>query len=146
MKAAWIAALGPERERAEALARLEIVADTFLSMNAPVQLAMASWLAGCAAIQAQILERARGNLATLRRIEAESPGRLQVFQVDAGWSAVLGLPGCVGEAECAERLARERGVLVHPGWFYGMGEAGRVVVSLIGLAEEFGVSIQRAIG
>ena len=46
MKAAWIAALGPQRERTEALARLEIVADTFLSMNAPVQLAMPSWLAG----------------------------------------------------------------------------------------------------
>ena len=146
MKAAWIAALGPERERAEALARLEIVADTFLSMNAPVQLAMPSWLAGRAAIQAQILERARGNLATLRRVAGESPGRLQVLEVDAGWSAVLGLPGCVGEVDCAERLARERGVLVHPGAFYGMAEAGRVVVSLIALSEEFAVSIQRAIG
>jgi len=146
MKAAWIAALGPERERAEALARLEIVADTFLSMNAPVQLAMASWLAGRGAIQRQILERARGNLATLRRVAAESPGRLQVLEVDAGWSAVLGLPGCVGEVDCAERLARERGVIVHPGGFYGMGEAGGVVVSLIGLAEEFAVSIQRATG
>jgi alanine-synthesizing transaminase len=146
MKAAWIATLGPECERAEALARLEIVADTFLSMNAPVQLAMASWLAGCAAIQAQILERARGNLATLRRVATESPGRLQVLQVDAGWSAVLGLPGCVGEVDCAERLARERGVIVHPGLFYGMAEAGRVVVSLIGLAEEFAVSIRQAIG
>jgi aspartate/methionine/tyrosine aminotransferase len=144
MKAAWIAALGPERVRAEALARLEIVADTFLSMNAPVQLAMPSWLAGCAAIQAQILERARGNLATLRRIAAESPGRLQVLEADAGWSAVLTLPGCVGEAECAERLARERGVIVHPGSFYGMGEAGRVVISLIGPAEEFAAGIQRA--
>ena len=144
MKAAWIAALGPQRERAEALARLEIVADTFLSMNAPVQLAMASWLAGCAAIQAQILERARGNLATLRRVATESPGRLHLLEVDAGWSAVLGLPGCVGEVDCAERLARERGVIVHPGSFYGMAEAGRVVVSLIGLAEEFAASIQRA--
>ena len=46
MKAAWIVTLGPEHERREALARLEIVADTFLSMNAPVQLAMASWLGG----------------------------------------------------------------------------------------------------
>ena len=144
MKAAWIAAFGPERERGDALARLEIVADTFLSMNAPVQLAMASWLAGRAGIQGQIVERARGNLTTLRRVAAESPGRLQVLEVDAGWSAVLGLPGCVGEAECAERLARERGVIVHPGSFYGMGEAGRVVVSLIGPAEEFAVSIQRA--
>ena len=145
MKVAWIAALGPERERAEALARLEIVADTFLSMNAPVQLAMPSWLAGCTAIQAQILRRARGNLATLRRAAAESPGRLQLLEVDAGWSAVVGLPSCVGEAECAERLARERGVIVHPGSFYGMGEAGRVVVSLIGPGEEFEASIQRAI-
>jgi len=144
MKAAWIAALGPERERAEALARLEIVADTFLSMNAPVQLAMASWLAGRAGIQAQIRERARGNLAVLRRIATESPGRLQVLEADAGWSAVLGLPGCVGETDCAERLARERGVIVHPGSFYGMGEAGRVVVSLIGSAGEFEESIQRA--
>ena len=144
MKAAWIAALGPERGRAEALARLEIVADTFLSMNAPVQLAMAPWLAGRAVIQAQIRERARGNLAVLRRIATESPGRLHLLEVDAGWSAVLGLPGCVGEAECAERLARERGVIVHPGSFYGMGEAGRVVVSLIGPADEFKGSIQRA--
>ena len=144
MKAAWIAAFVPERERGEALARLEIVADTLLSMNAPVQLAMASWLAGRAGIQGQIVERARGNLTTLRGVAGESPGRLQVLEVDAGWSAVLGLPGCVGEAECAERLARERGVIVHPGSFYGMGEAGRVVVSLIGPAEEFSVSIQRA--
>jgi len=146
MKAAWIAALGPERERAEALARLEIVADTFLSMNAPVQLAMASWLAGRGTIQAQILERARGNLAVLRRIEAESPERLQLFNVEGGWSAVVGLPGCVGEVDCAERLARERGVIVHPGSFYGMGEAGRVVISLIGPAEELAVSIRQAIG
>jgi len=145
MKAAWIAALGPEPERTEALARLEIVADTFLSMNAPVQLAVPSWLAGREAIQGQILERAQGNLATLSRIAEESPGRLRVLEVDAGWSAVLGLPGCVGEADCAERLARERGVIVHPGSFYGMAEAGRVVVSLIGLAEDFASSIQRAV-
>jgi len=145
MKAAWIAAFGPERERGEALVRLEIVADTFLSMNAPVQLAMASWLAGRAGIHGQIVERAQGNLATLRRVAEQSPGRLQVLEVEAGWSAGLGLPGCVGERDCAERLARERGVLVHPGWFYGMGEAGRVVVSLIGPDEEFSASIQRAI-
>jgi aspartate/methionine/tyrosine aminotransferase len=145
MKAAWIAALGPERERAEALARLEIVADTFLSMNTPVQLAMPSWLAGRGAVQAQIRERAQGNLATLWRIAEESPGRLHVLEVDAGWSAVLGLPGCVGETDCAERLVCERGVIVHPGSFYGMAEAGRVVVSLIGPAEEFTASIQQAI-
>ena len=144
MKAAWIATRGPEAARMEALGRLEIVADTFLSMNAPVQLAMPQWLAGRGGIQAQILERARGNLATLRRISSESPGLLQVLDVDAGWSAVLSLPRCVGDWDCAERLVRERGVVVHPGSFYGMAERNRIVVSLIGSANEFEAGIQRA--
>jgi len=144
MKAAWIATLGPEGARAEALARLEIVADTFLSMNAPVQLAMPSWLAGRRAIQAEILERARGNLGVLTRMEEEAPGRLQVLRVDAGWSAVVALPRCVGDVDCAERLVRERGVLAHPGSFYGMAERNRIVVSLIGPAAEFEAGIQMA--
>ena len=144
MKAAWIATLGPERARAEALGRLEIVADTFLSMNAPVQLAMGTWLAEAGKMQRQILERAQGNLGRLQRMAEEGPGRLQVLQVDAGWSAVMALPGCVGEVDCAERLVRERGVVVHPGGFYGMAERSRVVVSLIGLSGEFEAGIRRA--
>jgi aspartate/methionine/tyrosine aminotransferase len=144
MKAAWIVTLGPEQARAEALGRLEIVADTFLSMNAPVQLAMPSWLDGAGKMQRQILERARGNLATLQRIAKAAPVRLQVLVVDAGWSAVVGLPGCAGEVDCAERLVRERGVVVHPGAFYGMAERNRLVVSLIGTAGDFEAGIQRA--
>jgi aspartate/methionine/tyrosine aminotransferase len=145
MKAAWIATLGPAGLRAEALARLEIVADTFLSMNAPVQLALPGWLAGCGALQAQILERARGNLATLRRIAAESPELLQLLEADAGWSMVMALPRCAGERDCAEGLVRERGVVTHPGWFYGIGERNRIVVSLIGPPADFEEGIRRAI-
>jgi aspartate/methionine/tyrosine aminotransferase len=145
MKAAWIATLGPEPARVEALGRLEIVADTFLSMNAPVQLAMPSWLAGARAMQEQIRKRARGNLTTLRRIAGEAPGKLQVLEVDAGWSAVVGLPEWVGELDCAERLVRERGVVMHPGAFYGMAERNRVVVSLIGPAGEFDMGMRSAI-
>jgi alanine-synthesizing transaminase len=145
MKAAWIAALGPETLKREALARLEIVADTFLSMNAPVQLALPSWLAGRGAIQRQILERARRNLATLQLVASENPELLQVLEAEAGWSAVLSLPRCVSEADCAERLIRERGVIVHPGKFYGMSDERRVVVSLIGPVEEFDQGIRRSI-
>jgi alanine-synthesizing transaminase len=145
MKAAWIAAFGPEELGVPALERLEIIADTFLSMNAPVQLALPTWLAGRSQIQAQILERARANLATLTRLAAAEPGCLNLLEVDAGWSAVLGLAGCVGEPECAERLVRERGVIVHPGSFYAMPEPNRVIVSLIGSTEEFGAGILRAI-
>ena len=99
-----------------------------------------SLLVFAGAIQAQIRERARGNLALLRRMGEETPGRLEMQEVEAGWSAVLALPGCVGEEDCAERLVRERGVVVQPGWFYGIGigmaEANRVVVSLIGSPDE----------
>ena len=145
MKAAWIATLGPDGARSEALARLEIVADTFLSMNAPVQLALPRWLAGRKAIQEEIGGRARENLALLEKIAGESPGLLQVLQVDAGWSAVLALPRCVGEIDCAERLIRQRRVLAHPGSFYAMAERNRIVVSLIVPNREFDAGIQAAI-
>jgi aspartate/methionine/tyrosine aminotransferase len=145
MKTAWLLALGPEGVKADALARLEIVADTFLSMNAPVQLAMPAWLAGRGAVQAEILTRARKNLAALERMAAGGGGGLQVLRVDAGWSAVLSLAGCVGERECAERLVCERGVVVHPGEFYGMAEAQRVVVSLIVPSAELEEGMRAAI-
>ena len=145
MKAAWIAVKGPEAERREGLARLEVVADTFLSMNAPTQLAMVSWLEGCGGLQAQIRARARENYATLKRLAVEHPDRLQVLEAEAGWSAVVGLRGWPGEGDLAEWLVRERGVVVHPGGFYGMGERGWVVVSLIGPAGEFEEGMRRAI-
>jgi alanine-synthesizing transaminase len=110
-----------------------------------VQLAMPSWLVNRRSIQAQILERSQENLGLLERTCDESPGLLRVLDADAGWSAVLALPQCVGEIDCAERLVRERAVVVHPGGFYGMPERNRIVVSLIGPAEDFSAGIQAAI-
>ena len=146
MKAAWIATLGPAAEKREALARLEVIADTFLSMNAPVQLAVPSWLAGAGGIQAQIVERARKNYAVLQRLGAEHPEKLKVLEAEAGWSAVAVLRGWAGDGELAEWLVRERGVVVHPGGFYGMAERNRVVVSLIGSEADFSEGMWRAVG
>ena len=129
MKAAWIAALGPEGARRQALDRLEVIADTFLSMNAPVQLALPAWLAGRRAIQAQILQRVRRNLAAARTSGVE------VLQAEAGWCAILRLPQTGPDA--AGELLRRADVVVHPGSFYGIAEAGRVVVSLLGPEGEF---------
>jgi alanine-synthesizing transaminase len=143
MKAAWIATLGPDKPQADALARLEIVADTFLSMNAPIQLALPQWLSARAAIQTQILGRARESLRVLSDLAAASPDRLRLLEAEAGWSAVLALSQCAGDANCAEILALGRNVLVHRGDFYGMGERNRVVVSLI--SPNFAMSIQAAI-
>jgi alanine-synthesizing transaminase len=131
MKAGWIVGLGPEEIRREAMARLEVIADTFLSMNAPVQWALPVWLACRKGIQRQILERVRENYSIAVRSGVEA------LHLEAGWSAILRLPQMQTEEEVAGRLLREVGVVVHPGSFYGIAEAGRVVVSLIVRGDEF---------
>ncbi|WP_433964703.1 pyridoxal phosphate-dependent aminotransferase [Tunturiibacter gelidiferens] len=137
MKVGWIVGLGPEGDRGPAMGRLEVVADTFLSMNAPMQWALPVWLAGRQWIQKQIRDRVRGNLLTT------AGGGAEVLRLDAGWSAILRLPQRLGEEDVAGRLLREAGVVVHPGSFYGISEAGRVVVSLLGPAGEFAEGISR---
>ncbi len=129
MKVGWIAGFGPEADLKEALGRLEVIADTFLSMSAPVQLALPGWLGGRGLIQEQILGRVRGNLATARE------AGLELLPVEAGWSAVVRLEQ-QGD-DVAMRVLKTVGVVVHPGSFYGIAEVGRVVVSLIGDAGAF---------
>ncbi len=118
MKAAWIAGFGPETVRREAMGRLEVIADTFLSMNAPVQRSLPSWLKGRGAIQEQILERVRVNLACAERSGVE------VLRVEAGWCAILRLPQMTQDSDVAEHLLQSYGVVVHPGAFYGIAESG----------------------
>ena len=132
MKVAWlIAAFGPENELSETLKRLEIIADTFLSMNAPAQHALPMWLAGREGIRRQIIARVRDNLQVL------GTPPLEVLPVEAGWSAVLRLPQRVGSLTIAETLVRETGVVVHPGSFYGLPGLHQIVVSLISRSGTF---------
>jgi aspartate/methionine/tyrosine aminotransferase len=140
MKVGWIVGLGPEKLQREAMGRLEVVADTFLSMNAPVQAALPAWLAGRKGIQGQILERVRRNLRRL----AEEKG-VEVLRVEAGWSAILRLPQIGWNRDVAGVLLRDAGVIVHPGSFYGIPESGRVVVSLLGFAQEFAEGLERIV-
>jgi aspartate/methionine/tyrosine aminotransferase len=116
-----------------------VIADTFLSMNAPVQLALPSWLAGRERIQEQILARVRGNL-----VAAQKSG-VEVLRAEAGWSAILRLPQISWDRNVAEMLLREAGVVVHPGSFYGIAESGRVVVSLLGFQQDFAAGLERIV-
>ncbi|MGB8030851.1 MAG: pyridoxal phosphate-dependent aminotransferase [Terracidiphilus sp.] len=137
MKAAWIVATGPSGEKArdEALARLEVIADTFLSMNAPVQLAIPAWLESRAAIQDQILKRVTANLAVLDRA-IRSVEAVQRLAVEGGWYAVLRIPAIAPDEQTVLALL-ERGVWVHPGYFFGLPASGWLVVSLLAPEEEF---------
>jgi aspartate/methionine/tyrosine aminotransferase len=133
MKAAWIVAAGPEA--CSALERLEVIADTFLSMNAPVQHALPAWLEGRNSIQRQILERVTANLADLDRQLARLP-EVSRLEVEGGWYAVLRIPALRPDEQTVLALL-ERGVWVHPGYFFGMADSGWLVVSLLGPENEF---------
>ncbi len=140
MKVGWIASFGPEPILREALGRLEVIADTFLSMNAPMQVALPVWLAGRHGIQTQIKDRVLGNLETARE------AGLEALRVDAGWSAILRLrrtKALGAQMDFAVDLLREVGVVTHPGSFYGLAETGRVVVSLIGPPTHFSKAVAR---
>jgi aspartate/methionine/tyrosine aminotransferase len=131
MKLSWIAARGPAATLSDALARLDVVADTYLSVNTPTQAALPSWLSGRDGLQEQIRERVRRNLAALdARLRGTHADRLAL---EGGWTAVLRVPREVEGQPFAE-AALDRGVLVQPGEFYGLPE-GRAVVSLLSLPE-----------
>lgn len=130
MKAAWLVTSGPEQLKREALARLEVIADTYLSMNAPVQLAMPAFLSQRAAFQKQLMARVSRNLAELDRQLAQQKvcSRLEV---EGGWYVVLRVPATRSDEDLALALLNERGVYVHPGHFYDFPSDGYLVVSLI---------------
>jgi aspartate/methionine/tyrosine aminotransferase len=133
MKVAWIVATGPEAGKS--LDRLEVIADTFLSLNTPVQYALPLWLRGRAAIQSQIRERVAANLAGLDHQLQRLPD-VRRLQVEGGWYAVLRIPAIQPDEQTVLALL-ERGVWVQPGYFFGMPESGWVVVSLLGTEAEF---------
>ena len=127
MKASWIAASGPEELVMTAMARLEVIADTFLSMNAPIQQALPHWLATRGKVQTQMRDRMRLNLVALEeRLHGSSA---QMLAMQGGWTAVLRVPREVG-GKRFPFAALERGVIVQPGEFYGLPE-GRAVLSLL---------------
>jgi alanine-synthesizing transaminase len=140
MKLAWIAAAGPPRLREEALRRLEWIADLFLSVSTPVQLALPTLLAAREAFQAAVRERIEANLARLRALVAGGSA-FQLLEAEGGWSAVLATPARAGDF-ATEALSKED-VLVHPGHFYEIAPEGSVVVSLLPEPGVFDEAISR---
>lgn len=141
MKAAWIVATGPDRE--QALDRLEVIADTFLSMNAPVQCALPAWLEGRGTIQQQVRQRVAANLAELDRQLAQLPA-VERLLLEGGWYAVLRIPA-LGPDEQTVLALLEQGVWVHPGYFFGLPESGWLVVSLLAPEAEFRSGVTRMV-
>jgi alanine-synthesizing transaminase len=142
MKVAWIATTGPTAEVEAADARLEVVADTYLSMNAPIQWALPVLLEQRKSIQQQLLARVLGNLAELDRHLAAQKA-CQRLNVEGGWYAVLRVPVTQTDEELAVDLLRRTSVLVHPGHFFDFPSDGYLVLSLITPEAQFAEGIGR---
>jgi hypothetical protein len=144
MKLGWIVVSGPEELRRQAQARLEVIADTYLSVSAPVALATPAWIAGRHAIQAQILERVQANLRQLD--ELLTPGLpLTRLRVEGGWYVILKVPSTRSDEDWAVDLLTQAGVSVHPGHFYDFPAPGFLILSLLPSREIFAVAMGRII-
>jgi len=142
MKVAWIVASGPDDDVAAAQARLEVIADTYLSMNAAIQWATPALLEQRKSLQRQLMNRVRANLAELdRQLAAQSS--CQRLTVEGGWYAILRVPVTRTDEELAVDLLRRKSVLVHPGHFYDFPSDGYLVLSLITLEQEFAQGTSR---
>jgi alanine-synthesizing transaminase len=142
MKFAWIALSGPEDLALQAMARLEVVADTYLSMNAPIQLAAPVLFAQRHEFHRQLMARIRANLTELDRQLAAQRACARL-QVEAGWYAVLRVPVTRSDEDLVIELLEQKSVLVHPGHFYDFPAEGYLVLSLIAREEEFREGVKR---
>jgi len=144
MKAASLIVSGPQTWKSQALARLEVITDTYLSVNTPVQLAIPRFLEQRHSFQKQVMSRMRRNLAELDR---QLPAQKAVFRlkVEGGWCAVLRVPATRSDEDLAIELLTTHGVSVHPGHFYEFPSKGYLVVSLLALETKFSTGATRLV-
>lgn len=142
MKLGWMTAGGPAPLVDAALARLEVICDTFLSVSTPVQRAISSLLAAGRDVRAQILGRVTANLRHLEALVSNYPA-CSLQRVEGGWSAVVRVPATRTEESLVLDLIEHDLVLVHPGYFFDFPHEAFVVVSLLPPLAEFGEGVAR---
>ena len=142
LKLGWIALFGPTELRREADRRLELIADTYLSVATPVQLGAERLLALSSQMTAQLRARVLANRARLE--DALRGSALDLLDADGGWSAILRVPRTRTEEEHVLALL-DAGILVHPGYFFDLGDEGHLVVSLIVDERELAEALPRLV-
>ncbi len=141
MKLAWLTINGPHREQQIARERLEILLDTYLSVNTPIQLALPALFAIGAGIRAELLASIERNLRRARMLLEDSP--VHVLHTEGGWSVVLQFPKKQTGEEWAIQLLKEQDVLLQPGFFFDMPGEAYAVASLITEPDVFSEGIER---
>jgi alanine-synthesizing transaminase len=142
MKLGWIVVDGPADLVTETLERLDLIADTYLSVGTPVMRAAGRLLEIGAAIRSSIKSRLAMNLDSLRR-RLDPGSACRLLRRDGGWYAVLQVPAVAPEEELVLTLLSEDDVLVHPGYFFDFPKEAYVVLSLLPAPAEFDEAIRR---
>lgn len=145
MKLAWAVVNGPAGVLRQALARLEVIADTYLSLSAPLAHALPELLELRRSLQPQIQERVQCNLRWLDG-QLSSPSPVSRWRVEGGWYVILKLPSLRSDEQWALNILREEGVLVHPGHFFDLPSEGHLVVSLLPACEVFQAGVGKLLG
>lgn len=141
MKLSWIVINGPADLVREAAGRLEIIADTYLSVNTPAQNALPVWFKQQPAIRQMILTRVKKNHDHLAAMTAAGPVRM--LQAQGGWYALLQLPENIDEEALVLALLEQDRVIVHPGYFFDFERGAHVVVSLLPMSDEFTAGVEK---
>lgn len=141
MKLGWIVIGGPTQQCAEAMERLELIADTYLSVGAPIQVALRRLLSLRDAIQEPIKSRLRANLEFLQARSKNSPCKL--LTVEGGWYATLQVPRTRAEETLVLELLRHDNVLTQPGFFYDFPSEAYLVLSLLTPPDIFRAGVER---
>jgi aspartate/methionine/tyrosine aminotransferase len=144
VKLAWMLVSGPGDRLEEAITRLEIVADSYLSVSTPVQVAAPYLLREGGMVREQIRQRLLINLAQLRDMARECPA-ISVMEPEGGWSVVIRVPDIGDEEALVARALRDARVLVHPGYFFDFVEGRFVVLSLLPTPSDFGEGVRRLV-
>jgi len=141
LKLAWLCAAGPKAQLAAALSRLELIADTFLSPNTPVQHALPEILDSRLPVERALNARIAHNFAFLQR-ELQGTAATPLY-LEGGWYALLRLPALLSEADWVLGLLEQDGVLTQPGWFYDFPGGAQLVLSLITEEAPFALGVTR---
>jgi aspartate/methionine/tyrosine aminotransferase len=145
VKLGWIAAAGPDRLVREALARLELICDTYLSVSTPVQVAAPELLRRGGAMREQMASRVRANYRSLRARAGATPS-CRVLDAEGGWYGVLQVPTFKSEEDLVLELLEAHGVLAHPGYFFDFSRESCLVVSLLAPTSSFDEGAGRIFG
>jgi len=143
MKLAWIVVNGEPSGVKEATGRLEILCDTFLSVNTPVQVALPTFFEFRQTVQREILNRITSNYNSLDSLLRNSPCSL--LGAEGGWYAILQIPKTKSEEEWAVGLLNECGIYLFPGYFFDFHNEGYLVVSLLTPPEVLGVAVKNLV-